>query len=175
MSEDKKKSWLRKKKENMLVYSRAHPRTMKWLEKRLAKEIEVSDEKYKQFNQTPLYKFYSTEAATRVTPSMHYERYAEKQKIAFPDKSVYLVYVVSGNVQLIRMNKMGVGKKKQTRIVTFNAGTYFYKVRGSKSHLQAGENDTVVLASRTDSMFDVAMRYRYVLCLLSFRSPFISV
>ena len=68
-----------------------------------------------------------------------------------------------------------IGKKKQTRIVTFNAGTYFYKVRGSKSHLQAGENDTVVLASRTDSMFDVAMRYRYVLCLLSFRSPFISV
>jgi hypothetical protein len=132
------------------------------LEKRLSKEIEVSDEKYKQFNQTPLYKFYSTEAATRLTPSMHYERYSEKQKIKFPDKSVYLVYVVSGNVQLIRMNKSMIGNKKQTRIVTFNTGTYFYKVRGSKSHLQAGEDDTVLLASSVNSMFDIAMRYRCV-------------
>ena len=51
-------------------------------------------------------------------------------------------------------------KKQFTRIVTFNRGTYFYKVRGGKSELKSGEENTVILASRVNSMFDVAMRYR---------------
>jgi hypothetical protein len=160
MDDDKKKSFLRKRKEKLLAFSRRHPRTLKWLEKRLAKQIEISDEKYKEFNQTPLYKFYSTEAATRLTPSMHYDRYAENQKLKFPDNSVYLVYVVKGNVKAVRQNQNVNSKKQFTRIVTFNRGTYFYKVRGGKSELKSGEENTVILASRVNSMFDVAMRYR---------------
>ena len=161
MEDEKKKSFVRVRKEKLLAFARRNPRMFTWLEKKLAKELEVADEKYKEFNQTPLYKFYSTEAATRVTPSMHYERYPEENKtIQFPDNAVYLVYVVKGNVKVVRKLKKPKGKKKFMRIVTFNAGTYFYKVRGGKSILQSGEENTVILASRTDSMFDVAMRYR---------------
>ena len=58
------------------------------------------------------------------------------------------------------MSKKPQGKKTHVRIVTFQAGTYFYKVKGSKSKLQSGEENTVILASRTNSMFDVAMKYR---------------
>ena len=162
MDEDKKKTFVRKKKEKLLAFAKRHPRTLKWLEKRLVKEIEVSDEKYKEFNQTPLYKFFSTEAATRLTPSMHYERFAENQKLTFPDNAVYLVYVVKGNVKLLRKNNNQNSTKKHIRIVTFNSGMYFYKVRGGKSQLQAGEENTVILASRVNSMFDVAMKLRYV-------------
>jgi hypothetical protein len=161
MAEDKKKSFVRIRKEKLLAFARRNPRMFTWLEKKLAKELEVSDEKYKEFNQTPLYKFYSTEAATRITPSMRYERFPEiGQTLKFPDNAVYLVYVVKGNVQLKRKLKKPQGKKTHVRIVTFQAGTYFYKVKGSKSKLQSGEENTVILASRTNSMFDVAMKYR---------------
>jgi CRP-like cAMP-binding protein len=161
MEDDKKKSLSRRYKEQLLVYSRKHPRTLKWLEKKLAKEIEISDEKYKEFNQSPLYRFYSTEAATRVTPSMHYERFAKDAVVALPDPSaVYLVYVVRGNIRLLRRNPKARGKKKTVRLCTFTGGSYFYRVRGGSAYLQASEANTVVLASRVDSMFSVAMRYR---------------
>ena len=109
---DDKKSATRKAKENLLAYARKHPRTLKWLEKKLAKQIEVEDEKYKEFNQSPLYKFFSTEAATRITPSMHYERLPKGAVVTLPDSSVYLVYVVRGNIRLYRRNPKNQGKKK---------------------------------------------------------------
>ena len=139
MEDDKKKSLSRRYKEQLLVYSRKHPRTLKWLEKKLAKEIEISDEKYKEFNQSPLYRFYSTEAATRVTPSMHYERFAKDAVVALPDPSaVYLVYVVRGNIRLLRRNPKARGKKKTVRLCTFTGGSYFYRVRGGSALACAG-------------------------------------
>ncbi len=162
MEDKKDKGFIRKRKEGMLAYAKKHPRTLKWLEKRLAKELEVQDEKYKEFNQSPLYRFYSTEAATRVTPSLKYDRYEKVgEPLKFPDsRSTMLVYVVRGMVRAVRYNPKSRTKKKTVRLVTYKQGDYFYRMGMGRARLVSGAENTVVLASRVDAMFEVAMRYR---------------
>ena len=60
----------------------------------------------------------------------------------------------------MRRNPKARGKKKAVRLCTFSGGNYFYRVRGGSGYLQVSEENTVILASRVDSMFSVAMKYR---------------